>query len=884
MADDDFMRSTGGPSTFGGGAHLRRNAFDLSGVPGLNGPGGMVAGMLLQQLLPQILGPGYIAGPFQPAGQNLQMHRQSVQFFEQQQASMALGAKQDQETYYNMIRGVSQMHGVAFGAPQQAAARRISQDFSALSPFMAEMMPETWDRMHGFKGSAAVMARGMHEGGRMAFDPTTGRMGLSAESAGRTTQDISRQLYGVDADGVDRSMARMSGLRQGQTGQMFNEMMQRGLGPESMTPGSFSAGKTAKSLEEMSGAVKAVQEIFGDMGHPDAPMKQVFNALQQLTQGGAGQFSPEKLEQSVRTTYTIAKTTRLGIEGMQVLAGTLSQQADRLGVDRSLVPEAAQRAALHGHVFGASGALDAGGWRRESKEEFMQTSGQLSLQAAKSQQGQQLGAVMALSENNQLRAGTQAAKLAEAIRKGERTYDGGKSVFMSPEQFSRIMREGGASDAMIESFRHNEAATEEFVQKHRIGSLVRANMGMIDVDPEIARQFQSASFRTLATKGLTNEGAAKLGTAATRALRGMSQSDRADTGKRNAAMVRALREDPALREELRGVSDQELAQISGLGWAESETIARQRGFKGAHAWLDQTDDRMMARTRKAENEIAGIVEVQTSVRGLGQQKLLERITETLRTADDRTDIQDVIARSLGGVRKGDVTRQLADKYKALSAVGGKLKTSRESGASEEVLAEFREQARALVGDITGLEAEARLGGSSYGMSPAASRTPAEEADVRRREEEEDAAALARGGTSELFEVRKARMLRGGGSRPSDTPRTPRTPGRVAVGGWSDEALDSLPALGVFRRPPAASGRITPSRDATRPSTPRSDADRPGRMRPASERASRPAPDTGDARADAGPQRITGRLRIEWGGREGELDASGDPRSPSSVTA
>src|SRR5437763_4025637 len=131
-----FYQYTSGPSGWGQGDFLRRNAFDLSGIPGFQGQSGMMTGMLLQSLLPQILGPNYISAPFMPTGQNLQMHQQVMDFYRQQQRAMELADRQDQEYRVRAMRGVSNMFGVPFRRPQEEAARAFARDMGVAAPML----------------------------------------------------------------------------------------------------------------------------------------------------------------------------------------------------------------------------------------------------------------------------------------------------------------------------------------------------------------------------------------------------------------------------------------------------------------------------------------------------------------------------------------------------------------------------------------------------------------------------------------------------------------------------------------------------------------------------------------------------------------------------
>jgi hypothetical protein len=751
---DQFIQFTGEQRPFSGGAFTMRNAFDLSGLPGMQGGQGMMLGMLLQGLLPSIMGPNYVPSQFMPTGQNLQQHFQAMRFYQQRQEAMSLGSEQDQDFYFRTIRGMSNLAGVRFGRPQEEAARRVARDFSVMSPMFAQMAPEFWDELHGMRGSSAVMGMGIHEAGRMMFDPVTGRMGLSGASAGEMTRAVSEIYRGP----IDRVMRDMSGLRAGQAGMAFDEMARRGLMPEQLAPEQirerlaqdrvtrgesrdidearrsieqlgkdkpaqlesamrgFSTDRVSRQLKEYSGAIKAVQEIFGDMGNTTAPMSQIFNALQTMTQGGVGRFSPAQLEQQVRTTYTISKMTRLGIDQIMALQGEMSETAAGMGLSRSFAVSATNQAALTGHAYGASGAEAAGGWGRLDKAEFTRLSGRLSIGAAASDQAIQLGAVAMMADQMGFRGkgAAEANALAKAVREGRDTYtfvdpttrrSATRSVFMSTNEYSRIMQGGGIDQSVIDQLRASPQSVQETVSRYDIGNLVRANQGRLDVDPMFNRMYQGAAFNALIAGGMGRDEAGRLagdiGGAAVKALRGMSQADRADPVRRNAAFVKSIQNQ--LGDRVKGLSREQLTQMSMMGWSNVEEFIHMPesglGFtKGAQGALDLTDPEMARKAQATAREIRGMTEMQSTVAGLGQSKILSRIFEAVANAKPGEDMQDFIARAAGGIPRGALTERIEDRIRRLQKLGDRMTgASRDNNMAE--VRTLQDEARKIIGEL-----------------------------------------------------------------------------------------------------------------------------------------------------------------------------------------
>jgi hypothetical protein len=346
-----LTRAFGGTPMYGGVPIQPSQMFDLSGIPGFSGnsPMSQMLGMLLQGFLPALMGPNYVPGQFAPT-QNLFDHRYATQHFMQRRRAIETSSAADVETYFKLIRGMARMRGVEYeaGGEQEAAARRFAGDISMITPILGDMMPDLLDKMHGIRGSSQMMARSMFEAGRYQFDPASGRLGMSGDSAGSISKEVFNILYGPGAD-----VSRMKSIGAGRAGQMYDELVRRGYGvpaaldedesrmrlrrelarspgdirspelrqrrrellgdsgagetdmlaaqdafaklggamdrmnPQAMDAAlrSFNAAKAAQTIEKMSGAVAAMRDIFGDMGRPNAPMVELLNGLQAMTQG-----------------------------------------------------------------------------------------------------------------------------------------------------------------------------------------------------------------------------------------------------------------------------------------------------------------------------------------------------------------------------------------------------------------------------------------------------------------------------------------------------------------------------------------------------------------------------------------------------------------------
>lgn len=195
-------------------------------------PGGMLgplgsnplAVMLGQSLLNKsFAGAGYMPAQFSP-GTNLFRQMEAKAYAQARQTALAQAASADRMTHMEILQGLAKATGTPFGLQQRRAAGVIASDLSLIAPTLAQAMPEMYDALHGARGSAVVMAEGIHRGGRFQRDPATGRMKLSGESAAAISRTISEQFFGPGAD-----LASFRGLSMGQVGLMYDELANRGM-------------------------------------------------------------------------------------------------------------------------------------------------------------------------------------------------------------------------------------------------------------------------------------------------------------------------------------------------------------------------------------------------------------------------------------------------------------------------------------------------------------------------------------------------------------------------------------------------------------------------------------------------------------------------------
>ena len=675
------------------------------------------AGMLPAQFLPQ---------------QNLYDQYYTKAFWQERQASLTAAGGADRETYARMFRGVAKMTGRPMGLEQERAARSLAGGISAAAPFLQMLMgPETFDALHGVRGSATVMAGYLHDGGRMGVDPVTGETGIRGDSAGVLADRMHREFFGEGAD-----LTPWRGLGAGRVGQLYDELQTRGLAGRSIgtfgeaaqqtilgrdadsgraalaalerkglmakafaggTPAdrgelnqravsalkeslpeeydklkmNLDAKQVGDRLKSLAGVTSAMRDIFGDLGRPNAPMKELVEGLNQLTQGGLATQDPAQLEKSVRLTQALAKSTGVGMDGMMGLMARGAGLADSLGLDRRLGLQAAQGAAAFGAAFGQAGEGATPHWMARSKDEMTLLDENLRARASKSGLANQLGATTRIVDAMTaagLPVGDRAKALAEAIRRGDKTFGpNGESVFQSDRDWRATMTGSGIRENELLRFARQTDINQQAIHAHGIGDLVRESQGA-DVARFYAQAQRGSISDALQRRGM---GAGRADDLANRAAlaagetlrsgvgvdgRGFSRRDDAERDRAVAASIRR-----SLGRDARGLSDGELRMMATSGWGAMNQMVHDRpdwaAYKTGLGAFEANDPAVAARRRQVTTEATVTGAMRSALAGLGQAGPLARISDALQSPADT--LGETIAAALGGVKPADVAKQLA---------------------------------------------------------------------------------------------------------------------------------------------------------------------------------------------------------------------------------
>jgi len=448
------------------------------------------------------------------------------------------------------------------------------------------------------------------------------------------------------------------------------------------------ADRISSKLRNLSGAVKAMRDIFGDMGNPNAPMRELINGLEALTQGGLSTMNPGDLEMMVRRTQTIARQTGIGVGGMMgLMQGQFGAPlADALGLDRSYVVSGAQGAALYGAAAGSTLRMDIPVWGAMSQEQLTLADQQLRMHAAASPLANQMNAMLRMADTGMLNAaaGTETAAMLDAIRQGKDAYTfNGKSrsVAMAWTDLTQMMeRDGGVSAAEAYTMLSDYNGNQEFGQKYNTTNVIRKIQAMEALDqsisPMLGHRYRGilagdGADQTLISSGaVVNEAdvaklADDIGSQMGLEFLKMDEATVRDPEARRKALGEAYRKNmrAALQARMPDAGAAEIdalldqvapaSEINAIGEATYATINAQASknpiWRNAQGFYGLNNERVMEEAASRGRQASATAMRQSAMSHLGASGPIQRLMDAVQTADSDTDIGDLITDTLGGV-------------------------------------------------------------------------------------------------------------------------------------------------------------------------------------------------------------------------------------------
>lgn len=668
-------------------------------------PAGQGAGMLAQILLPllqqQLAGGRYMPAQFSPM-QGMADQFRARQFYTQQQEMAKLAAQQDRRTYERLFLGISEKSGTTIGQKQRDAAREISGDLAAWAPFLTQVAPEAFDAAHGRVGSSLVLSQAIGRAGQNMRDPLTGRVGMSLMSQNALRRELFERLVGPGAN-----LADMRGIGAGQAGLMLEQLRQRGLAggmttdPRTAIAGiddataariarehdkpvgevtkirdaaratgqsfdvtkfdaaltndmatSFDAGKVARSIKSMTGAVAAMREIFGDAGRPDAPMQELFAGLESLTQNSMASHSGVQIEQMVRKTQALARGAGVSLEGVMGLSASGANLADQFGLDRMYAVQATQGALATRQAVDATGMLDTRAYGNLDADKLTMFDQRLRMASAASPAVNRMNAIMRLIDQGVLSGGAAQAMQA-AIKAGKTTFDfGGKthSVAMDENELIQLLDGQIAPGVLREAFRATHANQEAGLQ-YRTMDIGRRLQREVDIDPQLRGILAGSASTSLYGAGITDPASrrdisAAIGAASVAALNGMTGNDALDPTKRRNTMQTAAEAQLATQLRNKGINlpPAQLKQMAaemisnGLASADQFLMDPRYGGIGLQGFLQANNSDMLKAYDRAISVADAEAAMDSSLAGLGGSGFGARLSDALQGTGTFADV------------------------------------------------------------------------------------------------------------------------------------------------------------------------------------------------------------------------------------------------------
>jgi CRISPR type IV-associated protein Csf3 len=670
----------------------------------------------------------------------LQAQRYQRQMMDLQKKS----AEMDRDSWISTMRGIAHMTGTPWGAEQMRASRSLTDAMVNASPMLNIMMPDMMDEMAGPSGSEGVMAGKMMSAGRYRIDPVTGRMGQDPEQVQALSSQMFKDLY-VAGGGRDTQ-----GFSAGQIGGLYEQLALRGMlkgsrgspldrlgGLDSATlrdaasrqnvdigddadvknlsPSntekmlgdseiskklqSFDATKTTNSLKGYLKAVAAVRDIFGDLGRPNAPMSELLNALEQLTNGSVGQVNPGRLDSMVRMTHQLAQTTGVSLDAALMLQQHASSRAAQLGVEPIFGVQATQGALAFGGAFRAGGYGADPAWGKYTADQMQQLDANLRVNAAASRQANRFGLALRLGETYNYDSNTEAGGLIAGLRSAKDTgqdsftfkgADGKEQTRkfsdVSEGEFLRIFgdpnNKTGLNQHDVESMLGQKFANRQYVESGGITGIVRQNQMDGDVKPWLQRTLGGFLAGELGRHGITGDDQSKAAVTAANAAAGrildLDPSTFANDDQRRKAMGGIFQEELGKTEGGRKL----VSQLTKNGEDPTKFFqATSESFKGYWdqtikyspdlAYLGNSQNMFLAFNKPLQQQANRITqgeqfsaEIRSALTPLNRGGMLRRAVGYLqRVGEDKgandNELYGLVAETLGGVSIDDVKSRVA---------------------------------------------------------------------------------------------------------------------------------------------------------------------------------------------------------------------------------
>ncbi|TMJ00806.1 MAG: hypothetical protein E6G97_17895 [Alphaproteobacteria bacterium] len=592
---------------------------------------------------------GYQPGPFLPS-QNLLDQEMARRYMLTQSAAQQVAGQADRERLETVMRGAfSLVQQGPLTTDQLGMVRQLSGAAMQALPTLSMMAPRTVDELFGLRGSAHLFGLGAGQASRFMVGQG-GVTGLSAEAAAAMAEGVQGRLFGPGQD-----LSRMRGFGGASAGQMFSEMAARGLLSDPFAsqgggdladlarafPGGqgatrkLQANRIGDQIKDMAGALSAVRDLFGDMGRADAPIPELFAALDALTQGGTARWSKPQLEMLVRRTQQTAKLTGTSMDQVMAMQAQMASELSAAGLSRGFAPGIVNAGMQFGAAFSQLSSPFAGQGALSSREAQAMDM-RLRAQAAESQLGNQLGAVMRLGDQGLLSG--RALTLYNQLK--VKDYSG--VSIMSPAEFTDMVGGALGSRAAASLALGHTEGNRQAIERYNLQDAVRNQQG-VELQGRM-RAFAEGGLSSLemfaGKRGLAAEAAQIMA----RESFNLSAAERIDPVKRKAFFRRKLQD--ALGGRAAGLNLDLLAETA---WNQMEAGAVGFGpYQSLVGALSLHDREVLGRQRQVQAQADTRADIASALSPFSQGGPLRRIIDDLTRGD--ADFSSLGAALLGGQR------------------------------------------------------------------------------------------------------------------------------------------------------------------------------------------------------------------------------------------
>lgn len=480
------------------------------------------------------------------------------------QKAIADASARDRDAALQIARNAATLAGVNLDTSQMTG---FADTFIMPLAQMSVLTPEGRAGLDALGvGGNMMMSYYAHQAGRYMRDPFTNRLGLSGTTSGVVGREIYNQLYG------EGSAASMAGLRPMAAGQLLDELTRRGMvgtlsgidraresvsflretnatafksamqiagidegtdlsrlsgtqierlraaSPEldTILKGDMrvDARAMAKKMQNYAGAISAMQEIMG----PNSPVEELFNALEQMTNGSMSQLDPNRAEMLVRNFNNLARVSGLGLEGMSQLMGMTSQRSSQLGLNPVFASQAAMGGAAYMRHFMQAG-MGAPAWGLSGINQLTVMDSNLRLQAADSEAANWAAGIVRMGDMLGI-----DDPLVKALKNNDVAYLSQNFNFQNAGDVVKYMTRasgGRISAGLAGSMLADTSTNQQVIFNNNLGQTVRNLQGSMQVDPFMRRM---AAIK-LREGGFSTQAAGAAGGKVVDMIRGLSMEE-----------------------------------------------------------------------------------------------------------------------------------------------------------------------------------------------------------------------------------------------------------------------------------------------------------------------------------------------------------------------